>query len=192
MNATLIEPAQPSVRLAVATRSNTPRPLKVFVVFDEDDCASNAEVLIHRVASDELCDTALCHLEQLSALPQGNAVGCSASEADLFIIALRGGSTLAQPVRTWLSRMFALRDTDQEGALVVLLSGADAQRGANTELLAYLETLAVLSRMAFFAGSTATTAAASAGFTPPHATNFAQFTATIHAPVSMRGWGINE
>ena len=55
---------------------------------------------------------------------------------DLFIIALRGGSTLAQAVRTWLSRSLTLRDTDRAGALVVLLSDANAQSGANAELLA--------------------------------------------------------
>lgn len=192
MNATLIEPAQPSVRLAAVMHGNTPRPLRVFVAFDEDECARNAEVLIHHVAPDELCDIELCRFEQLAALPQGNAVAGSASEADLFIIALRSGGTLAQPVRTWLNRSLTLRDDGEEGVLVVLLSGANAQLGANTELLAYLETLAVLSRVEFFAGYAEAKAASSAKLAPPLATNFAQFTPTIHAPVSMCHWGINE
>jgi hypothetical protein len=192
MNATRIEPAQRSVSMAAATHGNTPQPLKVFVAFDEDDCARNAEVLVHRVAPDELYNTELCRLEQLAALPQGNAVVCSASKADLFIIALRGGSTLAQPVRTWLSRLLTLRDNDQEGGLVVLLSGANTQPGANTELLAYLESLAVLSRLEFFAGRADSKATAYAELAPSPPTNFAPFTATIHAPVSLRGWGINE
>jgi hypothetical protein len=166
--------------------------MKVFVAFDEDDCARNAEVLIRRVAPDELRDTELWRLEQLAALSPGNAVARSASEADLVIIALRSGSTLTQLARTWLSHSLTLRDDDREGVLVVLWSGANAQAGANTELLAYLETLAVLSRLEFFAGCADSKAAGYIELAPPPVTNYAPFTATIHAPVSRRGWGINE
>jgi hypothetical protein len=49
MSVTWIEPAQPSVSLAAATRGSTPQPPRVFVAFDEAGCASMAEVLIHRV-----------------------------------------------------------------------------------------------------------------------------------------------
>lgn len=192
MNATFSKPVQPSVSLAAAKHGDTPRRMKVFVAFDEDDCARNAEALIHRVAPDELCDTELHRLDQLATLPQGNAVACSTAEADLFILALRGGNTLAQAVRTWLSRSLTLRDHDREGVLVVLLSGANAQSGANTELLAYLETLAVLSRLEFFAGCADSKAAAYAELAPPPVTNFAQFAATIHAPDSLRASEINE
>jgi hypothetical protein len=79
--------------------------------------------------------------------------------------------------------------------LVVLLSDANAQSGANAELLAYLETLAVLSRLEFFAGwreLEGSCLAAYAELAPPPVTNFAQSGATIHAPDSLRGWGINE
>jgi hypothetical protein len=166
--------------------------MKVFVAFDEGDCARNAEALIHRVAPDEACDIELWRLEQLAVLSQGNVVAGSAGEADLVIIAVRGGSTLTQLARTWLSRSLTLRDNDREGVLVVLWSGADAQPGANPELLAFLETLAVLNRLDFFAGCADSKAAVDAELAPSPATNFAQFTATIHAPVSLRGWGINE
>lgn len=192
MNATLSKPVQPSVSLAAAKHGDTPRRMKVFVAFDEAECAHNAKVLIHRVAPDELCDIELHRLNQLATLPQGNAVACSAAAADLFIIALRGGSTLGQAVRTWLSRSLTLRDHDREGALAVLLSGANAQSGANTELLAYLETLAVLSQLEFFAGCADSKTVAYAELAPLPVTNFAQFTATIHAPDSLRAWEINE
>jgi hypothetical protein len=192
MNVTLIQPVQPSVSRAAAAPGDTPRRLKVFVAFDEADCARNAEVLIHRVAPDESCDTEQWRLEQLAALSQGNVVAGSASEANLVIIALCGGSTLTQLARTWLSRSLMLRDDDREGVLVVLLSGAKAQPGANTELLAYLETLAILSRLKCFAGRAESKAASSAELAPLPLRDFAPFTTTIHAPVSMRGWGINE
>lgn len=149
MNATFIEPPQPPTAMQPHTTDNAPRPMKIFVAFDEDDCARNAEVLIHRVAPDELCDTELCRLEQVAERVQGDAVARSAAEADLFIIAMRDGNTLTQSARTWLSRLLALRDTDHEGALAVLLSGTNPR---NAELLAYLETLAVLNRLEFFAG----------------------------------------
>lgn len=192
MNATLIQPVRPSVSRAAVAPDDTPRRLKVFVAFDEADCARNAEALIHRVAPDESCDIELWRLEQLAALSQGNVVAGSACEADLVIIALRGGSTLTQLARTWLSRSLTLRDNDREGMLVILWSGADAQPGANTELLAYLETLAVLSRLEFFAGCADSKAASYAELAPSPPTNFAQFTVTIHAPVALRGSGINE
>ena len=127
MNATLIQPVQPSVSRAATAPDHTPGPMKVFVAFEEDDCARNAEVLIRRVAPDELRDTELWRLEQLAALSPGNAVAGSASEADLVIIALRSGSNLTQLARTWLSHSLTLRDDDREGVLLVLWSGANAQ-----------------------------------------------------------------
>ena len=192
MNATSIEPTRPPVRLAATKHGIAPQPLRAFVAFDEDDCARNAKVLIHCVTKDELCYTELCRLRSLASLPQANAVARTASATDLLILALRGGNNLAQPERNWLSRMLALRESDQEGALVVLLSGANAQPSANAELLDYLETLAVLSRMIFFAGHTESMVAASTGFVAPHATNFTPFTATMRAPDPRHRWGINK
>ena len=46
MNATLSKPVQPSASLAAAKHGNTPRRMKVFVAFDEADCARNAEASI--------------------------------------------------------------------------------------------------------------------------------------------------
>ena len=162
------------------------------MAFDEDDGASKAEVLIHRGGPDGSCETALCHLKQLATLPQGNTVAFSASETDLFIIAIRCGNTLAQPVQTWLSPLLTLRDDDQEGVSVILLSGANVQPGANIELRPYLETLAVLIWLELFAIRAEMKAASDAGVVPLPVAKFAEFAATFHAPVSLRGWGINE
>jgi len=68
----------------------------------------------------------------------------------------------------------------------------DAKPGANTELLADLETLVVLSRLEFLSGCADSKAAGCAELEPPPLTNFAQFTGVIQTPVSRRGWGANE
>lgn len=192
MSATWCEPPPPSVNKAAATHDSTPQRLRVIVAFDEDHCASQAEVPIHRVGPDESCETALCHLKQLATLPQVNEVAFSASETDLFIIAIRCGNTLAQPVQTLLSPLLTLRDDDQEGVSVILLSGANVQPGANIELRPYLETLAVLIWLELFAIRAEMKAASDAGVVPLKVAKFAEFAATIHAPVSLCGWGINE
>lgn len=164
----------------------------VFVAFDEGESARHAKALIRRVAPDELCDTELYRLDRLAATYSDNSVTYSGSEADLFIIALRAGYNLTQPVRTWLSSLLTLRDCDQEGALVVLLSGAKSHPDANAELLAYLETLAILGHLDFFAVRMESKVASVTGLAPVPEANIAEFTTTIHAPDALRGWGINE
>jgi hypothetical protein len=149
MNTTWIKPPQPSVSLSSGTYDGALQPFRVFVAFDEAECASEAEVRIKHAGSDKSSDTELCRLKQLATLAQSNAVGCSEAEEPLLAIVLYSGRSSSQPVRTWSSRLFILRDDDKAGALLVLRSGTKAHPADNAELLSDLETRAALSRLEF-------------------------------------------
>ena len=127
-------------------------PIKVFVAFDEEASADEAQRLISRLAPDEFCQTDMCELNLLSSPPQAQTATHSAAEADLLIIAMHDGNRLTPAASAWLGELLTTRDIHHDGALVALLSGPDSQAASNAELLAGLETLAGFGGLTFFAG----------------------------------------
>jgi hypothetical protein len=66
------------------------------------------------------------------------------------VFAVRDDHMFPSHVKSWLQLCIGLRDEDQEGALVLLIAEAAHTSNAESSLLEYLETVAVVGRMAFF------------------------------------------
>jgi hypothetical protein len=78
------------------------------------------------------------------------AAARSASDTDILVLAVRDDRMLPPHVQSWLGLCLGLRDQDQEGALVVLIAKAVDTADSNSLLLAYLERIATMGRLAFF------------------------------------------
>jgi hypothetical protein len=130
----------------------TAGPLRICIVFDEDGSASSAEVLIKHVASDFECETQLFCFDELDPPGPGVAAARRASDTDILVLAVRDDRMLPAHVQSWLSLCLGLRDEDQEGALVVLITKAEGIVDPNSSLLEYLETVAAIGGLAFFPG----------------------------------------
>ena len=128
----------------------TERPLRICVVFDDDDSAQSAEVLIRQAASDYECDTQSFRFDDLDRPAPVMVAARNASNADILVLTVRDDQMLPSHVKSWLGLCLGLRDEDQEGALVVLIAEAAQTSNPGSSLLEYLETLAVIGRMAFF------------------------------------------
>jgi hypothetical protein len=133
-----------------ATRQTTERPLKICVVFDDDDSARSAQVLIRHVASDCRCEMQLFQSDDLDTPGRGIAAARTASGMDILVLAVRDDRMLPAHVRLWLGLYMGLRDANQEGALVVLIAQAAETANAESSLLEYLESIAAIRGMAFF------------------------------------------
>jgi hypothetical protein len=128
----------------------TERPIRISVVFDDDASAQSAEVLIRQVASDYECETQSFRFDDLDRPAPVMAAARSASNADILVLTVRDDQMLPSHVKSWLGLCVGLRDEDQEGALVLLIAGVAQTSIQGSSLLEYLETLAVIGRMAFF------------------------------------------
>jgi len=126
------------------------QPLKICTVFDEEASGRSAEILLHHVASDHVCETQSFNFEELDPPESGVAAARSAAAADLLIIAVRDDRMLPAHIELWLSLCLGLRDEDAEGALVVLVAKATENPRAESSLLDYLETVAAIDGLAFF------------------------------------------
>ena len=131
------------------TRQNQ-RPLKICVVFDEDDSARSAEVLITHVASDYECDMQSFSFDELSGPKPGVAAARKTADTDVLVLAARGDRSLPSHVRVWLGLCLGMRDEGREGALVALIDKVAGMGSLRTSLLEYLETVAIIGGLAFF------------------------------------------
>ena len=131
-------------------RQATEHPLKICVVFDDDDSARNAQVLIRHVASDCRCDTRLFQSDDLNTPGPGLAAARTASDMDILMLAVRDDRMLPDHVQFWLGLCMGLRDANQEGAMVVLIAEAAETPDPEYSLLEYLESVAAIQRFAFF------------------------------------------
>jgi hypothetical protein len=128
----------------------TERPLRICVVFDEDASARSAEVFIRHVASDYQCDTQSFRFDDLDAPASGVTAARSAAGTDIMVLAARGDRMLPAHIRLWLGLCLGLRDEDQDGALVALITEASGTSGQHSSLVEYLETVAIIGGLAFF------------------------------------------
>jgi hypothetical protein len=128
----------------------TERPLKICVVFDNEASAQSAEVLIKHVTTGYECDRRSFRFDELDRPTPVMSAARSVSNADILVLTVRDDQMLPSHVRSWLGLCIGLRDEDQEGALVVLIAEAAQTCNPGSSLLEYLETLAVIGRMAFF------------------------------------------
>jgi hypothetical protein len=140
-----VEPAQ-----ANPGKSGSERPLRICVVFDEDESAQSAEVLIRRVASNYECDRQSFRFDELDRPAPVLTAARSVSNADILVLTVREDQMLPSHVKSWLGLCMGLRDENQAGALVALIAeGADTFKHRSL-LVEYVEAVAVIGRMAFF------------------------------------------
>jgi hypothetical protein len=125
-------------------------PLRIDVVFDEDESAGSAEVLIKNFVSDYQCDTQLFHFDKLDVSGLGIAAARSIADTDILVFAARGDRLLPSHIRFWLGLCLGLRDKGKAGALVALITNVGAAPGLHFSILEYLETMAIVGGVAFF------------------------------------------
>jgi hypothetical protein len=150
MNERDLKICPPGADQATTPAAVTERPLRICVVFDDDNSAQSAEVLIRRVASDYECDRQSFSFDELDSPAPGVAAARSACNSDIIVFAVRDDRMLPGHVKSWLRLCIGLRDEDQDGALVVLIAAAAHRSNPGSSLLEYLETTAVIGRMAYF------------------------------------------
>jgi hypothetical protein len=126
------------------------RPLRICVVFDELASARSAEALIAHVTPDILCDKQTFCFDELDAPKQGVAAARKVADTDILVLAARGDQMLPSHIRLWLGLCLGLRDEGDEGALVALITIVDGCEGLHSSILEYLETIAIIGKVAFF------------------------------------------
>jgi hypothetical protein len=126
------------------------RPLRICVVFDEDASGRSAEILIRHMASDYQSDTQSFRFDELNTPAPGVAAARSAADTDILVLAARGDRMLPTHIRLWLGLCLGLRDKDQEGALVAMITQVTGTAGLHSSVVEYLETVAIIGGLAFF------------------------------------------
>jgi hypothetical protein len=125
------------------------RLLKIRVVFDDDDSARSAEVVIKHVTADLECDTRLFAFDDLDLPEPAMAAARSASDTDILMVAVRDDHVLPAHMQSWLGLYLSLRDKDREGVLVVLIAKPAETANPDSSLVEYLETIAAIGGLSF-------------------------------------------
>jgi hypothetical protein len=127
----------------------TGRPLKIHVVFDDDNSAHSAVVLIKHVTADLECDTRSFDFDDLDSPGPGLAAARSASDTDILVVSVSDDGVLPRHVKAWLDLYLGLRDRDREGALVVLIATPAETANPDSSVEEYLETVAAIGGLTF-------------------------------------------
>ena len=127
-------------------------PLRICLVFDEKQSARRAEDLIAQVTPNLVCDQRTIRFDELSGPNGHTAAAHKAADADVLILAARGNQMLPSHVRFWLGLCLTLRNDKHEGALVALIAHETGHETMRSSILEYLETIALVGKLAFFAG----------------------------------------
>ena len=131
------------------TAATIERSLKIHVVFDDDNSARSAEVLIKHVTAELECDTQSLDFDDLDSPGPGLAAARSASDTDILIVAVRDDHVLPAHMQSWLGLYLSLRDKDREGVLVVLIAKPAETANPDSSLVEYLETIAAIGGLSF-------------------------------------------
>jgi hypothetical protein len=136
----------------VSERSHHEEILKVCVVFDTGASARCAKEFIRRVCQTELFDTRLLQLDEHLLLNRRDDSARIASDVNLLVVAMQTDYGLPSFAKDWLARWINFRAEELEGALVALVTNSMAPPDSDSDLIAHLETVAVVGRLAFFYG----------------------------------------
>lgn len=88
----------------------TERSLRICVVFDDEDSAWSAELLIRHVASGYDCEKQSFSFDELDRPAPVMAAARSASDADILMVAVRYDHMLPPHVKSWLGLCVGLRN----------------------------------------------------------------------------------
>jgi hypothetical protein len=126
------------------------RPLRICVAFDEDASGRSAEILIKHVASDHRCERQSFRFDELDPPVHSVAAARSAADTDVLMLAIRGDRMPPAYIQFWLGLCLGLREEDQEGAFVALITQPAETADLHSSLMEYLETVATIGGLAFF------------------------------------------
>jgi hypothetical protein len=126
--------------------------LKVCVVFDSKASARCAKEFIRRVCQTELFDMRLLQLDEYSLSNRRDDSARMVSDISLLVVAMQADYGLPSFAKAWLARWINFRPEELEGALVALVTNSMAPPDSDSDLIAHLETVAVVGRLAFFYG----------------------------------------
>jgi hypothetical protein len=135
-----------------AKKVSAPSPLQIYVVYDDDESANKAEVLINRVAGHPGCEMRLSSFGRLTFYTHFIEAARAAANADLLVMAVRSHCSLPSRVKSWIGLWFALRARSRDGALVALFTDPNSAPHRDCGLLAYLKAIATMAGLAFFSG----------------------------------------
>lgn len=126
--------------------------LKVCVVSDSGASERCAKEFIRRVCQTELFDMRLLRLDEHVLSNHRDDSARIASEVNLLVVAMQTDYGLPSFAKDWLARWINFRAEELEGALVALVTNSMGPPDSDSDLIAHLETLAVIGRLAFFYG----------------------------------------
>jgi hypothetical protein len=124
--------------------------LKVQVLFDSGGSARRAKELMRRVCQTAIPTFALLQLNEDLMSNCGVEAARLAANANLLVVSVEADFDLPFFAKTWLARWISFRDKKQVGALVALVADDVAPPDADSQLAAYLETVAVVGGLEFF------------------------------------------
>jgi len=140
--------------LRASERSHHEEILKVCVVFDSGASARCAKEFIRRVCQTEPFDMRLLQLDEHLLSNRRDDSARMVSDVSLLVVAMQADYGLPSFAKAWLARWINFRTEGLEGALVALVTNSMAPLDSDSDLIAHLETVAVVGRLAFFYGCT--------------------------------------
>jgi len=126
------------------------QPLKICIVFDDDASARSAAVLIKHAAPGLPCDVQLFAFDELDPPGPGVTAARNASDSDILVVAVRDDHALPGHIQLWLGLCLGLREQGVGGLLLALIRKADEVADAESSLIDYLKTVAVIGGLEFF------------------------------------------
>ncbi len=126
--------------------------LNCFILSDDAASAVSAESLLGRVSGATPCRLQHCGFGELNSTARLHATAVAAGRAEILIVAVRENEKLPLAVCEWLYRWLAQRDKQHDGALVAMVTSESAGAYIDPELTFFLESLASIGGLAFFAG----------------------------------------
>lgn len=122
------------------------------VVFDTGASARCAKEFMRRACQTELFDMRLLQLDKHLFSNRRDDSARDASDVNLLVVAMQADYGLPSFAKAWLVRWINFRAEEPEGALVALVTNSMAPPDSDSDLVAHLETVAVVGRLAFFYG----------------------------------------
>ena len=133
-------------------RSHHEEILKVCVVFDIGASARCAKEFMRRVCQTDPFDMRLLQLDEHLLSNRRDDSARMVSDVNLLVVAMQADYGLPPFAEAWLARWINFRAEELEGALVALVTNSMAAPDSDSYLVAHLETVAVVGRLAFFYG----------------------------------------
>jgi hypothetical protein len=129
--------------------------LKVCILFDRGVSARRAKDFVRRVCHSEPFWLSLVRAGEHLTSYEGLCSARDASRVDLMIVAAETDRDLPSVTENWLKQWATLRNDDQEGAVVALVTNNAISAECDSPMITSLKSLAGADKLDFFYGSVA-------------------------------------